>query len=67
MHLVEICESDFEEWFNELADKQGQERLLEVKSTEGQEASRFAKLLARCARKCLHLSIPVQTFVPVSM
>ena len=31
------------------------------------EPSSFAKLLLKCARKAIHLSVPIQTFVPVSL
>ena len=59
IHLVSINEIDFEEWFNELAEQKGPQKLLEMKSTENSRPSRFTKLVAKCARKCLHLSVPV--------
>ena len=40
---------------------------IELKAMEGAEMSKFAKLLMKCSRKSMHLSVPIQTFVPVSM
>ena len=71
MPLKELNVEDFQEWFEMLATRHpeaGQDSMyIEFKSKEGDEPSPFAKLLALCARKSVHLSVPIQTFVPVSL
>ena len=83
MHMPELLISDFREWFEaEASSMEAQAHnigasavnvtqrgdVIEFKAkTLGDEPSAFAKLLAKCARKSMHLSVPIQTFVPVSL
>ena len=64
MHLPELNMDDFEEWFADFSTAES----IELRSTdEAREPSKFAKLLAKCTCKASHLSVPIQTFVPVSL
>ena len=68
---------DFKEWFDQLAssspslqESDRNEKTIQfvAYSDEGKrEPSYFTQLLLKCTRKPLHVSVPIQTFVPVSL
>ena len=73
-NLKELVFEDFHKCWLEYSHRgPNDERTIEYKD-QGKDATnpsggatKFAKLLFKCARKSVHLSIPVQTFAPVSL
>ena len=70
-HPTELSIDDFSEWFNELShldqSVHNTKKVIEYKQEEVIGPSPFARLIFKCARKSVHLSIPIKTFVPVSL
>ena len=71
--LEELNYEDFAEWFEKKArggKEGGKIQFIGWQPSQpGQQrrVSPFAKLLAMCARRAVHLSVPIQTFAPVSL
>ena len=76
MPLKELNLEDFREWFDSLATRKpnapadggADAKYIDLKpKDDGNVPSPFTRLLMLCARKSVHLSVPIQTFVPVSL
>jgi len=69
-NVKELLFEDFRAWFIQSANLGGDDiRTIKFKATKStsDEPHKFARLLLKCSRKSTHLSIPIQTFAPVSL